>query len=153
MELFEKQCSELFISLGDHKKMVLSTSLHDKVSSRMMSLIILEDQFYFQTDHQFRKYEQIQKNPNVSLCIDNVQVEGICEELGHTLDNPAFCELFRQHFPGSYELYTRLANERLFRITPVYMQKWIYENKKPFVEMFDFVNRRYQKEAYKEVAK
>ena len=82
--------------------MVLSTSENDIVSSRMMSVILMDGTFYFQTDCTFRKYRQISSNRNVALCIDNIQIEGICEELGHRPDNEDFC---RQFVVGRYTTY------------------------------------------------
>lgn len=37
-----------------------------------------------------RKYKQLKGNSNVSLCIDNIQSEGDCEEMGIPLENIAF---------------------------------------------------------------
>lgn len=65
---FTEQCRLLFEELKDHEKMVLSTSLNDRVSSRMMSIIVLNRSFYFQTDKTFRKYDQIMNNPYAALC-------------------------------------------------------------------------------------
>lgn len=80
------------------KTMVLSTSENDIVSSRMMSVVQIDGIFYFQTDVTFRKYHQILTNNNVALCIDNIQIEGICKELGHPLDNLSFCKCFKKCF-------------------------------------------------------
>lgn len=148
-DYFEVHCKKLYKELEDHGKMVLSTSSNDKVTSRMMSVIMKNGLFYFQTDLTFRKYEQLKKNPNAALCMDNVQIEGICEEIGCPQDNPEFCALYKAHFPGSYERYTHLINERLFSIRPQYIQKWIYENGKPFIEIFNFLNKEYKKIPYK----
>ncbi|MFQ7174659.1 MAG: pyridoxamine 5'-phosphate oxidase family protein [Thomasclavelia ramosa] len=48
----------------------------------MMSIVVLNKKIYFQTDRTFRKYKQIKENPQVSLCIDNIQMEGYCEQVG-----------------------------------------------------------------------
>ena len=148
MQQFEMQKKLLFQSLGESGKMVLSTSLHDKVTARTMSMIILDAKFYFQTDVMFRKYEQIQKNPNVSLRVDNIQIEGLCEEIGHPETFPIFCELFEKNFSTAYQRYTLLKNERVFEVKPRYIQKWTYENNVPFVERYDFSNMVYTKEQY-----
>ena len=67
MEQFKEKLEKLFMDIGSSRKMVLSTSYQDKVTSRMMSIIVLDGCFYFQTDRTFRKYEQMKKNPNVAL--------------------------------------------------------------------------------------
>ena len=146
--IFEQNIKVLFNQLDDHGKMVLSTSLNDQVTSRMMSVIIQNRQFYFQTDITFRKCEQLQYNSNVALCTDNIQIEGICEQIGKPIDYDFFCRLFRQYFSGSYDRYTNLENERLFLVKPCFIQKWIYENGEPFIETFDFKTSKYTKKAY-----
>lgn len=81
--------------LGESKKMVLSTSLNDVVTSRMMSIVILNKKIYFQTDRTFRKYNQLLENPKVSLCIDNIQIEGYCKEVGIPSNNVEFVDAYK----------------------------------------------------------
>lgn len=57
--------------------MVLSTSLNDVVTSRMMSVVLINKKIYFQTDRTFRKYRQLKENPRVSLCVDNMQIDRV----------------------------------------------------------------------------
>lgn len=59
------------------KTMVLSSCEDNKVSSRMMSIVCIDGMFYFQTDMNFRKYRELIHNPQVALCIDNIQIEGV----------------------------------------------------------------------------
>lgn len=149
MEQFKEKLEKLFMDIGSSRKMVLSTSYQDKVTSRMMSIIVLDGCFYFQTDRTFRKYEQMKKNPNVALCIDNFQIEGVCRELGHPSENPDFCEEYEKSFKNSYDRYTSHAQERLFVVKPCYIQKWIYEDGEPFVEIFDLGEGSYSKTLYR----
>ncbi len=145
---FEGESRKIFADLGESKNMVLSTSADDKVTSRMMSVIIFDCCFYFQTDIKFRKCSQILKNPKVALCADNISVEVICTEIGKPNDNADFIRLFKQHYNWSYNKYSSINNERLFKIKPTYIQKWIYENSGPYIESFDFVNKLYNKSLY-----
>ena len=146
--VFEK-LHELFLEFGLGKKMVLSTCVNNQVSSRMMSLVLLDGKFYFQTDLNLRKYQQLKSNPNVALCIDNFQIEGVCRELGHPSENPDFCEEYEKSFKNSYDRYTSHAQERLFVVKPCYIQKWIYEDGEPFVEIFDLGEGSYSKTLYR----
>lgn len=148
MSLFEQKRITLFNEIGECKKMVLSTSFEDYVTSRMMSIIIYDGIFYFQTDKTFKKYEQLQKNRKVALCIDNISVEGYSKELGHPMENSDFCNLYKNYFPSAYNRYTQLANERLFSIEPIIIKKWIYEEDEPYEEVFDFVGKIYEKRKY-----
>lgn len=148
MNSFELKKEEIFSNFGYSKNMVLSTSYQDKVTSRMMSVIIFDGEFYFQTDKNFRKYNQIKNNPIVSLCCDNISVDGICTELGKPLDNNRFIKLYEKYYNYSYQQYSSLQNERLFKVTPLYIQIWIYENAKPYIEILDFKSNEYRKTLY-----
>lgn len=148
MNNFEERCRELFEIFGESKNMVLSTSADDKVTSRMMSVIVLDGIFYFQTDITFRKCSQIFKNTNVALCTDNISVEGICSEIGKPSDNADFIRLFEQHYNWSYHKYSGIRNERLFKVEPTYIQRWIYEDSEPYIESFDFHKKLYSKMLY-----
>ena len=143
MNDFNEQYNAFLNEFGKGRKMVLSTSLNDKVTSRMMSVIQQSGIFFFQTDKHFRKYDQLIKNKNVALCIDNIQIEGICKELGHPLENPDFCSLYKECFASSFERYSSLSNEVLFAVTPLHMERWLYKVGTPFVETFDIANREY----------
>lgn len=145
---FAQQKNLFFRQLGEHGCMVLSTSLHDEVTSRMMSFIIQDGKFYFQTDKRFRKYAQLKGNSRVSLCRDNMAMEGICSEMGKPSDFPAFCELYQKYFSASYRRYTDMEEERLFVVTPVRLEKWIYEDNQPYMEILDFQSRTYEKVRY-----
>ena len=148
MNSFELKKEEIFSNFGYSKNMVLSTSYQDKVTSRMMSVIIFDGEFYFQTDKNFMKYNQIKNNPNVSLCCDNISIEGICTELGKSFDNNRFIKLYEKYYNYSYQQYSSLQNERLFKVTPLYIQIWIYENAKPYIEILDFKSNEYRKTLY-----
>ena len=143
MHTFSEKYEAFLSDFGKSRKMVLSTSENNKVSSRMMSVIQIKGTFYFQTDVTFRKYRQLSTNRNVALCIDNIQIEGTCEELGHPMDNADFCKQFKDCFKGSFDAYTSLKNERLFAVKPVFIERWIYENGIPFIETFDVLKQDY----------
>ncbi len=141
-------CAALLREIGEARKMVLSTSLNDVVTSRMMSVVILDGRLYFQTDKTLRKYAQLTGNANVALCADNLQIEGHCEEEGHPLENAAFCAAYRKHFPGSYDAYTALKNERLFSVTPTRIERWVYLEGVPYLELFDAQAQRHSLTRY-----
>ncbi len=148
MHSFTEKYEAFLSDFGKGRKMVLSTSENDIVSSRMMSVIQMDGTFYFQTDCTFRKYKQLTSNHNVALCIDNIQIEGVCEELGHPLDNADFCRQFEECFKGSFDAYTSLKNERLFAVRPVFIERWVYENGVPFIETYDLNKRSYSISEY-----
>lgn len=144
MTTFNDNYTTLLSDFGKGRKMVLSTAENNRVSSRMMSVVQIDGVFYFQTDLTLNKYRQISSNPNVALCIDNIQIEGTCEEIGHPLDNDLFCNAFKECFKGSYDAYTSLKNERLFAVKPTFVERWIYKDGIPYIEIFDIGIQEYK---------
>lgn len=146
--MYQEKYQAFLSEFGKGRKMVLSTSENDKVSSRMMSVVLKNGLFYFQTDMTMKKYRQLCENHNVALCIDNIQIEGVCIEIGRPVENKAFCEHFQQCFKGSYDAYTALQNERLFVVKPTFIERWIYKDGNPFIERFDTEAEKYEINQY-----
>ena len=142
-DMFEEACLKFWQEFGKGKKMVLSTALNDMVTSRMMSVIHLNNQLYFQTDSTFRKYNQLKKNPHAALCIDNIQIEGLCKEIGSPAENTEFCNAYKEYFTSSFYRYTLLKNERLFVVVPTFIERWVYMDGVPYMQIFDMENRKY----------
>ncbi len=150
MNLFGINCTELFNSIGSAKKMVLATSKNNKVTARMMSCVCIDNSFYMQADSKSEKYSQIYSNPSVALCMDNIQIEGIAHNIGHPLDekNKFFAEAYETHYKSSFDRYSAFPDEILIKVVPTKITLWIYEDNKPFREIFDFENKEYRKELY-----
>lgn len=148
MNTFFDRYNNFLREFGNGKPMVLSSSEKDKVTSRMMSIVQYNGAFYFQTDKTFRKYHQLINNPQVALCIDNIQIEGICEEIGHPTECSSFCNIYQECFSGSFKRYSSLKNERLFVVKPTYIERWLYKEGIPFMETFDIENQIYNSSQY-----
>lgn len=148
MNEYIERLNEFYSAFGNHKAMVLSTSQNGMVSSRMVSVVLLDGAFYFQTDKKLKKYNQIKENQNVALCIDNISIQGICCEAGLPINNERFCRLYKEYYPNAYEMYSGLEDEVLFFVMPAFIQKWIYEEGKPYTESWDFTVQRYEKKQY-----
>lgn len=146
--MFEEEFLKFWQEFGRSKKMVLSTSFHDIVTSRTMSIINLNNTLYFQTDNTFRKYDQLKNNTHVALCIDNIQIEGLCNEIGSPIENEDFCNAYRECFANSFHRYTLLKNERLFAVIPTFIERWVYRNDFPYMQIFDIKNRKYKLKQY-----
>lgn len=146
--VFKEKYSKFFEKIGRSKFMVLSTSKDDFVTSRMMSIIVIDEKFYFQIDKNFKKYNQVIANPNVSLCIDNIQINGICCDVGRPIENKTFCEIFKEKYPSSYQNYSLLESERLLEIEPIYIECWHYIEGVSYIEVFDVKNKKYTMKKY-----
>lgn len=140
---------KLYEKIGESKKMVLATSFEDRVTARTMSVIFIDGNFYFQTDENFLKYEQLIKNPRVALCYDNVQIEGIAQVLGSPQDNEKFVEVFSKDFKKSYEAYSHLESEKLIVVKPTFITVWSYRGTQAVREFYDCENRVYSEKLYK----
>lgn len=142
MNNFKIKLEEVFRQLGVSNTMVLATSLNNRVSARMMSFIMKDGKFYFQTDTAFHKYEDILGNANVALCKDNIQIEGNCKEIGKPMEIEWFKEMYSTYHSSSFQAYSSLENTRVFEITPVFIQRWNYVDGNPFIEKYELKEER-----------
>lgn len=83
--------------------MVLATSLNDFVTARNMSVITVNDKIYCQTDKNMIKSIQINENPNVAYCIDNIQITGKAKIIGTWEDNKNILAEYKLKHNNSYE--------------------------------------------------
>ena len=149
MDVFTEKYEEFLLEFSKGKTMVLSSSKDNKVTSRMMSVVLIDGLFYFQTDKTFRKYDQLISNPQVALCTDNIQIEGVCEEIGHPMDNDLFCTVYKDCFEGSFNRYSSLKNETVFVVKPTYVERWMYVDGEPLIEIFNVEKQEYGLGEYK----
>ncbi len=139
MNLFSQKLADFFVDFGSARHVTLVTSVAEKVSARTVSVVLLVDKFYFQTDIKLPKYAQLIANPNVALCVNDMQIQGVCTELGKPSDFPDFITAYRAGFPDAYKRYTNLPDERVFAVTPTYIERWRYLAGDPYIETFDCV--------------
>lgn len=144
MSVYTEKYEKLLTEFNKGKTMVLSSSENGRVSSRMMSIVFFDGLFYFQTDKTSRKYHQLISNPQVGLCADNIQIEGICGEIGHPMDNVRFCTIYKKCFSGSFNRYSSLRNERVFAVKPTHVERWLYIDDIPFIETYDMEKQQYE---------
>lgn len=148
--MFNCRANELFKEIGESKVMYLATCANGRVTSRAMSFIIYDQKLYFQTDRKFIKYEQISENPNVAVCIDNIQIEGVCKDIGSPLDdaNRFFAEKYEKYYKSSFEKYSHMKDEALLEVAPTQIKLWKYDAGRPYQEFLNFVDKTYRKEYY-----
>lgn len=148
MNNFEDDLSKLWKKIGTHGIMVLSTCAESYVTSRPMSVVIVGEKFYCQTDEKYLKFRQIMQNDNVALSVKNFSIEGRCREIGKPLDNDnsEFAAAIKKHFLLAYKSYSHIESERLLEIMPTLIYSWSYELTKPYMEYWDFEKQTYRKE-------
>lgn len=123
---FKQAVSLMFEKLGDWKIMALASSVNDHVMVRNVSCLFYDDKIYFKTDKNFRKTQQIYQNPQVALCWNGVQIEGMAAIKGLVVEEPhrRFEKLYKQHLWGSYNKYSHEDTEILIEVSPEFVEIW-----------------------------
>lgn len=142
MSEFERLWNEI----GEGDIMTLSTCADNRVTSRQMSVVVMNGRFYCQTNKNYLKCRQTSQNPNVSLCFGKFTVEGLCRDIGRPFDNCAFIRAMGNAFPDAVKRWSGLAEECVLEISPTLIRSWIYENNIPYIEIWDIAHTAYRKE-------
>lgn len=142
---YQEELKNFFDELGIAKKMVLATSSNDVVAARTVSVLAFDEKFYFQTDMTMTKAKDIMNNSNVALATSNIQIRGICSNVGHPFDeqNKKFLNYFKKYYSSAYTKYSHLKNERVYEITPIMVKLWIYEDESPCIAILDCEKQKY----------
>lgn len=147
--MYEDKIKKLFEKIGENVLLPLATNDGEgNVSVRTVSAIIINQKIYFQTDVKMKKAKDIASNHCVAVCIEGIQMQGECVEIGRVSDNPFFEELYMHYYPGAYEKYSNLEDERVFEITPKYIKCWSYIENKPVYEIYDVDKCLYEIKPY-----
>ncbi len=123
---FQQAVEIMFEKLGDWKIMALASSVNDYVMVRNVSCLFYDGKVYFKTDKNFRKTQQLYRNPQVALCWSGVQIEGIAENKGLVVDEPdrRFEKLYKKHLWGSYNKYSHEDTEIIIEVSPKFVEIW-----------------------------
>ena len=137
MEFLEAK-QRMFDKLGNSKIMALATSANDYVMVRNVSCLFYNDRIYFKTDKNFRKTKQLFAHPQVAMCFNGVQVEGIAKNLGLVVDEPGrvFEKKYKEYLWGSYNAYSHEDTEILIEVTPQFVEVWDTDEDNYAFQMF-----------------
>ena len=152
---YEQAVELLFEKLGVSKIMALASSVDDYVMVRNVSCLFYDEKIYFKTDKNFRKTQQLFKNPHVALCWSGVQVEGLAENKGLVVDEPGrrFEKLYKEHLWGSYNRYSHEDTEILIEVTPGFVEIWdTTDDNSAFQIFIDFPARTVEVKPYDQPA-
>ncbi len=116
--------------------LVLSTSSNDVVTSRMISVIVVDDALYFTSikrDNNM-KNDQIESNGNVALCDMSRQMTGTAHILG-MLDDPEFSNILGKYKKVLPDSYAKFGNQDclLIKIDIKTFKDFTFEDGKPKV--------------------
>ncbi|NHJ86947.1 MAG: hypothetical protein FK734_15905, partial [Asgard group archaeon] len=124
---FEEVKKEIIDILNESKQIVLSTSLNDRVTSRVMDFANDDLIIYFMSWDHNKKIKQITGNPQVALCLNNIQIEAKAEILGRLNEekNSCFLDFHRRKFSEVYvKTFTNIPSIVLVRLTPIVITKF-----------------------------
>lgn len=146
MGSFDEKLPALWKAIGTHGIMTLSTCSENRVTSRPMSMVVIDGRFYCQTNEKYLKCRQIAENPNVSLCCGNYSLEGKCSIIGKPYDILEFIKAMQKSFPDAVKRWSHFPGECVLEITPTLARSWVYENDVPYIETWNLSNNTYRKE-------
>ena len=148
---FEQAVEIMFDKLGTDKIMALASSVDDYVMVRNVSCLFYDGLVWFKTDKNFRKTQQLFKNPHVALCWSGVQIEGIAENRGLVVDEPdrKFEKLYKKYLWGSYNKYSHEDSEIIIAIIPKFVEIWdTSEDNYAYQIFIDFDNKSVEVKPY-----
>ncbi len=149
---FETAVNRMFEILGNSKIMALASSVNDYVMVRNVSCLFYDEKIYFKTDKNFRKTKQLMENPQVAMCWNGIQVEGIALNKGLVVDEPGrrFEEGYKKYLWESYNKYSHTDTEILIEVTPKYVEIWdtSEEDGKAFQLFLDFDKKEVEIKQY-----
>ncbi|MGC6177174.1 pyridoxamine 5'-phosphate oxidase family protein [Lacrimispora sp. 38-1] len=119
-KIMKKALEGLEKEIGQDKIMVLATRNNEGVSARTVNVFTYEGCFYFVTEADSNKYEQISKNSSVALSIDAIQIRGNGTLLSHPCSNSAkqITGYIEYGLPHHFDRYKNDPAMRLIKITP-----------------------------------
>ena len=135
---------------GIAQRGVLATSENNHVTSRRMRFIPDGLKLYGWTTLHSRKHKQILANPNVSICVGFVQIDGTASMKKHPMDEPNFLKLYKALLPEAYERSVsnwREADQEVIEVIPKRIALYNIQGDEhgPYLDVLNVVKR----EAYR----
>ena len=126
MTFFMQAVNIMMEKINPGNKMVLATRSGDGVAARTVSIVVHDNAFYFQTGIDMAKAKEIEECSNVALCFKGIEIKGISVQIGKPTDesNEWFVEAFKELYPGAYEKYSHLEQERIYKVIPQLIKIW-----------------------------
>jgi len=147
--MFIPEIEDILKNIETKSIMVLATSLKDFVTARSMSIITVNEKIYCQTDKNLTKAVQINKNPNVAYCVDNIQITGKAKIIGTWEENKNILAEYKKKHNRSYEKYKNVKNEIVIETTIEEIQLWEYKNGIPYIMKMNLVENKFTCQEYK----
>jgi len=128
---------EIVKILDENKEIVLATCLNDRVTARTVSFTNDGLTIYFMSWDHNKKVKQIERNPKVALCLNNLQIEGRAQVLGHMNEekNAHILNFFKKKFSDLWiSTFTRIKEMLLIKVNPSSITKFENINRRFFLQ-------------------
>ncbi len=119
-ETLTKAKKALYEEIGQNKTMALATRNGEGVAVRTVNVYTFEGCFYFVTEADSNKYNQITQNNHIALSVDAIQVTGHTTPLEHPCDtsNSKITHHIEEKLPKQFARYADNPIMRLVKVTP-----------------------------------
>ena len=126
---------ELQELLNKTEVIYLATSENDNVTSRPVSPLCIGETIYIRTSQSSLKAQQMKKNPNTSICIENFYFTAKATCLGSVVltENETIKNAYKERFPESFSEADEFiqSDEVFFELKPAKLFQWIYKDDIP----------------------
>ena len=155
---FDEVKEEKIKFLEQNDRIVLATSLNNRVTARTVSYVSEGLTILFGSWVQLKKVAQIRENLKVALCKDvskegknllQISIEGKEEIVKSPQDEESkrLIELYKKKLPGLYDFYfARYPEEKyvFVKVKPTLIASyiWVKKDNKGFIEYLDLQKRR-----------
>jgi len=114
--------NEVVAILNHTEEIVIFTKIHERISSRIVYCICDNLNIYFIGFKDSNEYNEVNKNDNITLSTNNIEVEGFTEILGHPLAKENnffkfFCEEDEDHWEY-YKEFSKYKHAILIKVNP-----------------------------------
>jgi uncharacterized pyridoxamine 5'-phosphate oxidase family protein len=137
--------SEILTLFAENREMILGTSFNDRVTARHISFVNDDLVIYFTSWDHNKKIVQMKGNPNVALCLHNVQIEGKAEVLNCVFEEKykKMSDLFRLKFGAMWlDRFSHIKEFILVKVIPERIVKFETINKRFQLQNVDCKNKK-----------
>jgi general stress protein 26 len=129
--------------LEAHNYMAIATSHNDKVTVRTVTYVSDAMNIYFLSCLHHTKCVQIEANPNVAACIDNIQIQGKAEILGKPLDerNKEYADIYRKKLPAIFEIFSKKPEIVMVKMVPEFFKTFVRDADCECLQHLDLKNK------------
>lgn len=142
---FNELKKEIIKELDENKEIVLSTSLENRVTSRIVSYANDMLYVYFLSWEHNKKIHQIKGNPNIALSLNRIQIEGKAKILSNVTenDNEHIKTIFRKKISDrAINTFFSVPEMVIVKITPKSIIKFCNIDKRFHFQVMDLAEEK-----------